>query len=357
MRKRFLLAVSLGLGVVAACTPAPSTSDNDGNSPGTGGNAPGGRASGGSGSGTSAGGQTGANTGGSSASGGSGAGSGASGSGAGGSGNAAGESGASGGNAGGSGAGGSGGGGGSGESADASPGSDTPSAPGPVAGGCAGAKKCFDFEDQMAGKPPAGADFTIETHGGSVTTDTTKSYSGKQSILIKTTSGGNWPGNNLVFKGIDKLLPDNDLHGRVMVWMDQTPGAAHFDSIQATGTGGQTYILGGMKKNFMSVYHPGDCSVDSDTPFPVATWACIQWEFKGSKDGKHLHKMMLNGQTVDKGIQDANQGFPPKDWKAPIFNQMKVGFTHYGNTAVSLWIDDLAFGDQLIACPPPKASP
>ena len=38
--------------------------------------------------------------------------------------------------------------------------------------------------------------------------------------------------------------------------------------------------------------------------------------------------MMLNGQVVDKGIQDAAQRNPSKDWKAPTFSQLKVGFRH-----------------------------
>lgn len=148
-----------------------------------------------------------------------------------------------------------------------------------------------------------------------------------------------------MFSGIEKLLPENDLHGRVMMWMNNTPGRAHWDSIMGSAAGGSnpTYILGGMYMNFMSVYHPGDLSVDSNTPFPTGTWACIQWQFSG-KGGKNLHKMMLNGVVVDKGITER--------WRAPTFSQLKVGYRHFNtNVAVDVWIDDLAFGDQPIACP------
>jgi hypothetical protein len=211
---------------------------------------------------------------------------------------------------------------------------------------CAGAKKCYGFEEMMAGQAPSSPDFKVETAGGTLTVDTTKYFSGKQSILIKTRGGTNFPGNNLVFSGIEKLLPANDLHGRVMMWMDKTPGQAHWDSIIGSAAGGSnpTYILGGMYANFMSVYHPGDVSVDSLTKFPTGTWACIQWQFSG-KDGKNLHKMMLNGEVVDKGITER--------WKAPTFSQLKVGYRHFNtNVAVDVWLDDLAFGDQPIPCPP-----
>jgi hypothetical protein len=219
----------------------------------------------------------------------------------------------------------------------------------PVTGNlCAGAKKCFDFEDQMPGQPPSSPDFKVETTGGSLTTDTSKAFSGTKSILIKARTGTTYPGNNLVFSGIEKLLPDNDLHGRVMMWMTNTPGDAHWDSVIGASAGGAEplYVLGGMFKRFMAVYHPGDTAQDSATAFPTGTWACIQWEFSG-KGGKNLHKVMLNGMVVNNGITER--------WPAPTFSHLRVGHRHFSSTVtVDLWLDDLAFGDQPIACPDRK---
>jgi hypothetical protein len=339
MRQRFLAAFSLVVGL-SACTPAPSPeADTDGS---------GGARNGGAGG---TGGKTNdppSGSGGSS-SGGSVGSTGGAGSGSGGSGGSTG----SGGSAGSPGSGGAGGNtdaGGPGPDVgapgeDGGSGTDAPPASGNL---CAGAKKCFDFEDQMPGQQPSSPEYKVEIAGGTVTTDTTKFFSGKQSILIKTRGGTNFPGNNLVFSGIEKLLPENDLHGRVMMWMANTPGRAHWDSILGSSAGGSnpTYILGGMFMNFMSVYHPGDDSVDSATPFPTGTWACIQWQFSG-KGGKNLHKMMLNGMVVDKGLTEK--------WRAPTFSQLKVGYRHFNtNVAVDVWLDDLAFGDQPIACPEKK---
>jgi hypothetical protein len=352
MRQRFLAAFSLALGL-SACTPATSPDSNSTGSGGSGGSRNGGASgtggsmikdppsgSGGSGGSVGTGGSVG-NVGSTGGSGGGGGGSAGAGSGG---------AGGSGGSAGGGGSGGGGsdvGGGGSSPDLGAPGDGGGSSTEVPPASGdpCAGAKKCFDFEDQMPGQQPSSPEFRVEIAGGTVTTDTTKFFSGKQSILIKTRGGTNFPGNNLVFSGIEKLLPANDLHGRVMMWMANTPGAAHWDSILGSAAGGSnpTYILGGMYRNFMSVYHPGDLSVDSNTPFPTGTWACIQWQFSG-KDGKNLHKMMLNGVVVDKGITER--------WRAPTFSQLKVGYRHFNtNVAVDVWIDDLAFGDQPIACP------
>jgi hypothetical protein len=199
--------------------------------------------------------------------------------------------------------------------------------------------------------------------GATLTVDDSKAFSGKMSIALK--KGGGYPGTWLTFSDVAAKIPSNDLHGRAMIWMTAVPGGAHWDGIMASGTkpggGNATYILGGMFRNFMSVYHPGDCSVDSKTPFPTGRWACIQWEFMGTKDGKmHLHKMMLDGQVVDNGIQNGNQGVcaaggGTREWVAPIFNTLKVGYVHYGGSNnIELWIDDLAWGEQAIPCPPPK---
>lgn len=228
----------------------------------------------------------------------------------------------------------------------------------PASAGCGSARFCTDFEDQPAMMEPHGMWKVDKTGGATVTVDDTKAYSGKKSILFH--KAGGYPGTFLTFSNIASMIPSNDLHGRVMMWMTQTPGKSHWDGIWATGSkpggGTATYILGGMYGNFMAVYHPGDCSTDSKTPFPTGRWACIQWEFKGTKDGKHLHRMLLDGQVVDNGVQDGSQGVcagsgGTHDWTAPVFNTLKVGYVAYGGGSGDIWFDDLAFGESEIPCP------
>jgi hypothetical protein len=254
---------------------------------------------------------------------------------------------------------GGGGGAGAGGSAPDAGAPDAVAAGGSAGGGCGAAKVCLDFENQTVGAEPTGMFKVDKTGGATVTVDGSKAFSGTKSVVLK--KAGGYPGTFLTFSGISSMIPSNDLHGRVMMWMTKVPGGAHWDGIWATGSklggGTATYILGGMYMNFMAVYHPGDCSTDSKTPFPVGRWACIQWEFKGTKDGKHLHKMMLDGKVVDNGIQDASQGVCASgggthDWAAPIFNTLKVGYVAYGGSSGDIWFDDLAFGEQEIPCPP-----
>ena len=240
------------------------------------------------------------------------------------------------------------------------PGDAAANPPDPGAG-CQGAVFCDDFEGHAAGRAPMGMFRVDVAGGGSLVVDTGKFFSGKQSIAIKAVRGGGYPGTWLTFPDIAPKIPSNDLHGRAMIYMTDVPGGAHWDGVMASGPlsggGNATYVLGGMYRNFMSVYHPGDCSVDSSTRFPTGRWACIQWQFKGAKDGTHLHKMMLDGQVVQNGIQDGRQGFcvngGARDWRAPTFSTLKVGYVHYGNApaAIEMWIDDLAFGEQAIPCP------
>ena len=241
---------------------------------------------------------------------------------------------------------------------DAGTGADAPIPP--AGGACpAGTTFCDDFEAQAAGKAPAGK-FKVSANAGGLLVDGSLAYSGKQSVAIKVPRGGE-PGAFLVFS--EQLpLASNDIHGRAMIYLKQSPGQVHWDGIFGSGPGG-TYVIGGMYEKFEAVYHPGDCSVDSATPWPIAKWACVQWEFKGGKDGTHVHKMMLNGAVVDNGLTTtmgpANCGQAPagREWKAPMpFTQLKIGYVHYGSSPnpIEMWIDDLAFGEAEIPCPAPK---
>jgi hypothetical protein len=233
---------------------------------------------------------------------------------------------------------------------------------GSAGGGCAGsgAKLCDDFDAQMMGAEPKGM-YSIEKMGGTLTVENTKPFSGTQSLHIHL---NNPPGDSkaqLAF--VAPLLPfaNNDVHGRVMVWLMKNPGA-HWDFATAFGTDQPQdddtkiqYTVGSMSGHMMAVYQPGDDSVDSTTPFPVGKWACLQWEFKGAADGTHLLKMMVDGQVVDKG-QITKGGIAKSNWPATTWKSMKVGFVTWGsvNFAVDMWLDDLAISDSDIPCPAPK---
>jgi hypothetical protein len=238
-------------------------------------------------------------------------------------------------------------------------------APGSAASGCMGvtAAFCDDFEGQTVGGAPKGDAFT--TQGNAFAVETTKAFSGTKAVHIHVAKGSGGPNTKMVFK---KQFPlaNNDLHGRVMVFLTQNPADAtnagfHWDMIFASG-GGKTYVLGSMYNGaakagaFMPVYHPGDRSIDTKTPFPIGKWSCIQWQFRYGGAGDLL-QIKQDGKIVDLGKSTA-EGAAIVDgriaaWPAGPWSQMSFGYDHYQSLKidVDLWFDDLAFGAQEIPCP------
>ena len=146
-----------------------------------------------------------------------------------------------------------------------------------------------------------------------------------------------------------------------MVFLAKNVGN-HWDLVTAFGTDKPVdddaftqYTLGSMGGHMMAVYQPGDDSVDSSTQFPVNRWACIQWEFMGAADGTHLLRFRVDGQLIDKG-EITKGGIANKNWKPTTWKSMTFGWINFGNanSAVDMWVDNLAFGEQDIPCPPAK---
>jgi hypothetical protein len=241
-------------------------------------------------------------------------------------------------------------------------------------GGCVGvmASFCDDFEDQAAGQPPKGA-FTVAVGGGATfTVETSKPYSGGKSAHIhvpRGAGGNNDPTAQMAFRNQFPIAM-NDLHGRVMVFLAKNPNGTnnpniHWDLLSANG-GGKTYTLGSMYNDrakagaFMPVYQPGDRSIDTSTPFPEATWACVQWEFRFGGQGDLL-EIKMNGKVIDLGKTTA-EGAPIDGghiaaWPAGPWSRLVFGYVHFSSPTpidVDLWFDDLAFGPQEIPCPPTK---
>jgi len=264
---------------------------------------------------------------------------------------------------GGTGGGGTGGGGGGGSTGGGDAGSAD--APASAVSGCMGVKAAFcdDFEGQTVGGAPKGDAFT--TQGGAFAVETGKSFSGTKAVHIHVAKGSGGPNTKMIFKK-QFPLPNNDLHGRAMVFLTQNPADAtnagfHWDMIFASG-GGKTYVLGSMYNAvakagaFMPVYHPGDRSIDTSTPFPTGKWSCIQWQFRYGGAGDLL-QIKQDGKIVDLGKSTA-EGAAIVDghiaaWPAGPWSQMTFGYDHYQGLKidVDLWFDDLAFGAEEIPCP------
>jgi hypothetical protein len=221
---------------------------------------------------------------------------------------------------------------------------------GTVAAGCAGvtnAKFCEDWDKLGMGKPTG--DYSVSD---GVVVDTSKAFSGTQSLHFQklTKPAGGTP--NIRFT---KQFPlaSNDMHGRVMVFMAQTPKtSSHWNFITSSNSGGTEWSIGGQYGNFELVCDPPDNGLDSKTAFPGGKWVCMQWEFKYPGNDNTTFVTKIDGVSVDQGeFTGANS--KGEKWKAGTWNNLKIGWEIFGSsdTDVEFWIDDLAFGEQVIACP------
>lgn len=362
-RSRVLL-VSGALALLAGSTCTPSSSGGGGDSTGgsNSGSSNGGSSSSAKGgsdsSGSNTGGVTSTGSGGaSSGSGGSGGGASASGGndatggssngGAGGGSSAAGGSDATGGSSSLSGGAGSATGGMSGGGSDAS--SDTPAPP--ASGACgdgATTKFCDDFEKQTMGMPPTG-DFVVSAKAGTMMVDSTKPYRGTKSLHIKTAA----PGSRSMLD-FSKQFPFNDFHGRAMVFMTKVnTNQEHWDFFYGYNATNE-WELGGQFQGWSLVIDPPDHPVYSKDKIPLNKWMCIQWNWKFAGAGMDTsYTAKVDGKTFDKSTWT---GADPtgRKWTAGPWTKFSAGWEGYGATDVNIemWIDDLAFGEQEIPCPP-----
>jgi hypothetical protein len=249
----------------------------------------------------------------------------------------------SGGAAGAAGGGGGGAGGTSGGSAGGSGGGAGPM-------GCTGLnnyKFCQDWDALPMGKPSG--DFSVSD---GVVVDTTKAFSGTQSLhFLKVPKPANGTPNIRFTKQFP--LASNDMHGRVMVYMAQTPQTtSHWNFITSSNSGGTEWSIGGQYGKFELVCDPPDNGLDSKTPFPGGKWACMQWEFKYPGNDNTTFLTKVDGVAVDQGdFTGANS--KGEKWKAGTWNNLKIGWEIFGQSDIDVefWIDDLVFGEQPIPCP------
>ena len=244
----------------------------------------------------------------------------------------------------------SGGASGSGGTSNGGGSAGTTGAGGAIANGCAGvtnAKFCEDWDKLAMGKPTG--DYTVSS---GVVVDTSKAFSGTQSLHFQKIAK---PADDTPNIRFTKQFPlaSNDMHGRVMVFMAQTPKTtSHWNFITSSNSGGTEWSIGGQYGKFELVCDPPDNGLDSKTAFPDAKWVCMQWEFKYPGNDNTTFVTKIDGVSVEQGeFTGANS--KGEKWKAGTWNNLKLGWEIFGSSDIDVefWIDDLAFGEQVIACP------
>jgi hypothetical protein len=218
-----------------------------------------------------------------------------------------------------------------------------------AAAGCSAftGKFCDDFEGQTEGQAPKG-DFSVD---GPVTVDTGKAFSGTKSLKITKPN----PTGQLHFSS---QVPTSDLHGRAMFYVSQVPqqGGPHWDLVVAVADNADNtnWEIGGMYGKFLLIVDPPDTGVEAN-PFPTGKWFCLQWQYKFAGAGQdHTFVAKVDGTVLQNGMFTGSDA-EGHHWDAGPWKNLSIGFTSYGSSVdTDIWVDDLAFGEQEIACPAPK---
>jgi hypothetical protein len=247
-------------------------------------------------------------------------------------------------------------------------------------GSCAGAIVCEDFEEAGVGHAPSG--WLATMNGGTIAVDTTRAWSGAQSVMFSAAAAS---GYRSALLGWTRSLPTSSsiVFGRMMFWLDSAPtDSVHWTFVDGYGVvpdggyhavyryGGQLPVTaddGGFAGSQMMASYDtpdsynatpsgpaSDCYEHGGRVVPVQTWTCVEWEFDGTSD---TMRMWLDGaEATDLAVVGTGDGCTQQpdgfEWTAPRFQRIDVGWESYqADDARTIWIDDVALSTARIGCP------
>lgn len=209
-----------------------------------------------------------------------------------------------------------------------------------------------DFEAYTVGEAPQ-APWKKEG-AGKVAIDTTKHYSGKQSVHF--TSGEGYKNRALI--GLSHIFPvaENRYYGSLQLYVAKaSPDGVHWTMIQSSGqVPGKNYRsevrYGGqhnqqLMANYETMGVASDCWQHSSVKIPENQWCSLKWFFDGTTD---TMKLWLNDVLVEEiTVTGSGQGCVANDtngqWSFPVFENIFVGWVDYqtGGGTRNVWIDDV----------------
>ena len=246
-------------------------------------------------------------------------------------------------------------------------------APGVV---CAGQPLCETFDLLPAGNLTnnamiGGFRADVQT-GGTLAIDTTRAYSGTQSLKAHIDGAGQGGGRLWASGGALFAPTQRHLYGRFMMWNTNDSNSIHWTLFGASGvipTGPSaghtaTYLFSAADdKKFMAVFYDNqtsqDCWHHATELVPVAAptdhWTCVAFEadaetihYRLSLDGRAITS--FNVDTTGDGCLNAPGTTP---WYGPAFSQFYLGAMsfHPMSGPLDLWFDDLVVDTSPVACP------
>ncbi len=222
---------------------------------------------------------------------------------------------------------------------------------------------CEDFESLPLG--PASSNQWSTEGNGSLTIDDARTF-GDRSLRIETQFNG------FAFLDIPFSPPNNSFHARMMVYVEAFPSApdwAHYTLVEITGSGSSERIrpVGGQfvppsaggPGDFWGIGADGGATGDwrdwrLSAPSVPGRWLCIQWNMQASNN---FIRLTIDDVQNDELTADTTRhGGNEVDFVFPDIDRVKVGWQLYqgGSTPSEfrLWIDNIVFDDQPVACPP-----
>jgi len=247
--------------------------------------------------------------------------------------------------------------------------------PAATASACPEHAFCDDFEDDEVGVEPS-SPWVFERRGEpSIEVSADDAFSGRHAVKIEAS------GRETAFLSLEgtPFFPKagNRLFGRAMIKLEAAPDKrVHWTILEGKGRtkdGGRIveYRYGGAKpieqdgqllgSRLMANYETPkgaktDCwhNAKKTTVMPTNRWICLAFDFDGeanrmelSIDGEALDDLTVPG--VGQGCMHASDDLA---WEAPIFDRINLGWeTYKDDDQRTLWIDQVAIGDQPLACP------
>ncbi|KAG8627569.1 hypothetical protein KVT40_005052 [Elsinoe batatas] len=192
--------------------------------------------------------------------------------------------------------------------------------------------------------------------GGSVTLDSTKAHSGKNSL--KVVGAGGYCGH--AFFGTTSV-PKGSFYTRAWVWMTTPLTSEHvtFQVMPDTSLNGKHLRFGAMSEIMMYNRETDDATLPDLSPQGIATsanlpagaWQCIE-QYIGT-DGTintWLNSASVPGLNVGPSVTNANaNGWTRASYK-PAVTGVYWGWESYGGGANTFWFDDVAVATTRIGC-------
>jgi hypothetical protein len=230
-------------------------------------------------------------------------------------------------------------------------------------GGCgAGTVVCSGFEDQTGSTPSGNWTVTApDCQGaGTATIDTTVAHSGSRSLRINGAAGY----CNHIFAATTANVASVGPVVYARMWIRHTTAlpAAHIAMVtMADSNNNNTDLrLGGQNGALQWNRQSDDATlpaqspagVAQSTPLPTNQWVCLQYAVDTTKQSMDtwVNGTEVPGLHVD-GVptQDIDQQWLSRT-VAPRPTTLRLGWEAYGTGDDTVWYDDVALGNQPIAC-------